>query len=377
MAKAEQLTRELTSYKIELEQTRGYLQCILQNSADMIFVTDVNGILISFSKGGEKVLGYAWEEIAGRSFEDFAEDPESFGRAMGTCQKEGYARALDMQFRHKEGKRVHCNASLMDLRNREDQRVCTVGICQDITQWKKLQEDLVHVDRLAEIGRIAAGVAHEINNPIAVIGQASGWAREVISDAKGVSQEDRKELDGIMAEIRDQTQRCRNITHGLLDFARDSAITRAELEVHELINETISFLKSELKHAPIELCLDFLDEPLLVNSDRALLEQVFVNLIGNAIHAVLEKGQGDGRIEILTRKTDSFVEISIRDNGVGIPEEDQAKIFELFYTTKPVGKGTGLGLPICQNIVHKLEGKITIESELGVGTTFKVQIPVS
>jgi signal transduction histidine kinase len=108
-----------------------------------------------------------------------------------------------------------------------------------------------------------------------------------------------------------------------------------------------------------------------------LLEQVFVNLLSNAIYALLEKGGANGRIEIRTVKAESHIEISFTDNGPGIPEKDQAKIFELFYTTKPPGKGTGLGLPICQNIVRNLGGEITFESAVGVGTTFTVRLPVS
>ena len=117
--------------------------------------------------------------------------------------------------------------------------------------------------------------------------------------------------------------------------------------------------------------------PLLVNSDPRLLEQVFVNLIANAIHALLEKEQDDRRIEIGTLRKDSQVEIRVEDNADGIPKEAQGKIFELFYTTKPPGKGTGLGLPISKNVVRNLGGELTFKSKVGVGTTFLVRIPVS
>ncbi|RLB82697.1 MAG: hypothetical protein DRH17_04865 [Deltaproteobacteria bacterium] len=371
------VTRKLASHKIELYQTRGYLQCILQNSADLIFATDVEGSLVSFSKGGEKVLGYSWEEVAGRPIKDFAEDPASFERIMGACQEKGSAVALDVPFRHKEGRTVFCNTSLMDLTNRKGQRVGMVGICQDITRWKKLQEELIRVDRLAEIGRIAAGVAHEINNPLAVIGEASGWAGDLIREAKGLSPDDRHELEDTVKKIGDQTRRCRNITHKLLDFARDSAPTKTAFDVHELLKRTITFLEPEIKHTAIKIDLNFAEGPLLVNSDPRLLEQVFVNLMTNAIYAVLEKGGDNGRIEIQTLKANSEIEISFKDNGVGISDEDQTKIFDLFYTTKPPRKGTGLGLPICQSIVRNLGGDITFESEAGIGTTFTVRIPIS
>jgi len=333
--------------------------------------------LVSISKGGEKVLGYSWIEVVGRPIKDFAEDPESFQPVMACCLKDGCALVLDVPFRHKGGKTVHCNVSLMDLINRDSQRVGTVGICQDITRWKRLQEDLVQVDRLAEIGRIAAGVAHEINNPVAVIREAAAWAGEVVADAKGLVADDRQELEEVMERIGAQTERCGNITHKLLGFARESRPSKSEFDIHELLKETISFLAPQLKHTIIKIDLAFAEGPLLMNSDPRLLEQVFVNLIGNAIHALLEKGGDDKRIALRTVRKDSEVEISVEDNAGGIPQEHQTKIFELFYTTKPPGKGTGLGLPISQNVVRSLGGEITFESKVGVGTTFRVRIPMS
>ena len=368
---------ELASYKIELHKITGYLQSILQNATDLIFATDAEGLLVSFSKGGEKVLGYSWEEVLGKPIMAFAQDPKSFEPIMLSCQAGGCDLALEVPFRHKDGSTVYCNASLMDLTNREGQRVGTVGICQDITRWKRLQEDLIQVDRLAEIGRIAAGVAHEINNPVAVISQASTWAAEVIRDADGLSSDDRQELEGVIRDIRTQTERCRDITHKLLGFVRSSPPIKSEFDLHELLERTVSFLRSELKHSPVEIHLDFAADSSSVSSNPKLLEQVFVNLIANAIHAIAEKGGESGRIAIRTIQNNSEIEISIEDNGTGIPKDAQGKVFDLFYTTKPPGKGTGLGLPICQNILRQLGGEITFVSEANAGTTFTVRIPVS
>ena len=367
--------QELASHKIELHQARGYLQCILQNSEDMIFATAVDGLLVSFSKGGEKVLGYSWEDVVGRPVKDLAEDPVSFEQFVATSRQDGSTVQLDIPFRHKEEGTVYCDVSLINLTNREGQRVGTVGVCRDITRWKKIQEELVRIDRLAEIGRIAAGVAHEMNNPLAIIGEASGWASGVVDEAKGLSPEDRQELEKAAKEISDQTKRCRKITHQLLDFARGSAPAKTEFDVQDLLKQSISLLKPELKHAPMEIDLKFTRGPLHMKSDPRMLEQIFVNLITNAVYGVREKRKG--RIEIKTVKTNSDVEISFDDNGIGIPVENQQKIFELFYTTKPPGKGTGLGLPICQNIVRKLGGGITFHSKPGVGSSFTVRIPLS
>jgi PAS domain S-box-containing protein len=341
----------------------------------MIFAAEVGGMLISFSKGGEKVLGFSWEELIGSQVKELAEVPASFEQFLNTSQQEGRSVQSDIAFRHKEGGTVYCNVSLINLTNREGLRIGTVGVCRDITLWKQIQEDLVRIDRLAEIGRIAAGVAHEINNPLAVIGEAAGWAGMVVSDAKGLSLEDREELEKATKEITAQTKRCRGITHQLLGFVRDSELSKTEFDVHELVNETINFLRPEIKHSSIEIDTRFMPGSLHMNSDSKLLEQVVVNLLTNAIHAVREKHGDKGRVVIRTLKTDSEVEIRFEDNGAGIPMENQQKIFELFYSTKPPGKGTGLGLPICQNIVQKLGGKISFQSKAGVGTTFTIHIP--
>jgi len=376
-AELKRVKQDLASYKIELHQTRGYLQCILQNSQDMIFATETGGMLVSFSRGGEKLLGYSPAELIGTYIKDLAEDPESFERFFISSQDEGPTVQFDIPFRHKKGDTVLCNVSLINLMNREGQRVGTVGVCRDITMWKKIQEDLVQVDRLAEIGRIASGVAHEINNPLAIIAEASGWAGMVISDAKGLNPEDRKELEKAIKEISHQTGRCRSITHELLDFARGSAPELTEFDIHDILRESINFLRPELKHTSIEVDTQFIPGPLPIKSDPKLLEQVFVNFITNAIHAIRSKGDDKGCIRIKTLTTDSDVEISFEDNGVGITEENQKKIFQLFFSTKAPGKGTGLGLPISQNIIKKLGGTITLDSKPGVGTNFTVRLPLS
>ncbi|MCJ7810457.1 MAG: HAMP domain-containing histidine kinase, partial [Desulfobulbaceae bacterium] len=139
---------------------------------------------------------------------------------------------------------------------------------------------------------------------------------------------------------------------------------------------SVSFIFPELKSKDVEVLFDLMEGPLQMHSEPRMLEQVFVNLLTNAIHAIEEKGNGAGHIQISTRLDEKSVVISIADNGTGIAPRDQKKIFELFYTTKPSGKGTGLGLPICRNIVHKLGGAIHVESTFWKGATFVVRIPI-
>ncbi|MBW1681481.1 MAG: PAS domain S-box protein [Deltaproteobacteria bacterium] len=375
--KLKRVSRELSTHRMELHQTRAYLHSILSNSNDMIFATDVGGILLSFSKGGEKVLGYTWEEAAGRFIQDFAVDPGKLEEHLAAAREKGSSVEPEFPFKHKDGHTVFCAVSLIRLTNPKGQTVGTVGICRDITLWKKIQDDLVRIDRLAEIGRTAAGIAHEINNPLAIISEISGWAKSVVKDAGGLSGDDREELETALSRILEQTKRCRNITHQLLDFSRDSAPTKKSFDLHAFLRETTTFLRPEIKHEPIEFVFDFSEKEEIVDSDPRLLEQVFVNLITNAIYAVKEKRPDKGLITLGVSSTEKEVRIRISDNGKGIPHEEQEKIFELFYTTKPPGVGTGLGLPICQQIIQKLGGKLTLESKPGEGTTFQVTLPRS
>ena len=361
----------------ELLQTRKYLQCILQNSNDMVFAMDVDGILVSLSKGGEQALGYAWEEAAGRAVRDLCVDPDKFDRLAALSRDKGSAVRLEFPFRHRRGHTVYCDVSLTALTNTEGKTVGAVGICRDITQWKQLQEDLIRVDRLAEIGRTASGIVHEINNPIAIIGEISGWIESVAADARGLNPEDRKEIETAVEHIQKQTRRCRNITHQLLSFVRDSAPSQTSVNIHNLLKGTVSFLNSEFKYNDIQVVFRLVQDPVLINTDRQMLEQVVFNLVSNAIYAVKEKGEKGGRIQIETVRDEAMLVIKISDTGIGISRENRERIYDLFFTTKPPGKGTGLGLPICQNIITKLGGTLSFETEAGVGTTFFVRLPAS
>ncbi|KPK25821.1 MAG: hypothetical protein AMK69_13300, partial [Nitrospira bacterium SG8_3] len=178
-------------------------------------------------------------------------------------------------------------------------------------------------------------------------------------------------------QIAEQTRRCRSITHQLLGFVRQAAPQKTEFDVNRLLNAAVDFVGPELKYAPIEVVRHFSKEPITMTSDPTMMEQVFVNLLTNAIHAINEKGGDHGKIEIKTLRADSEVEISITDNGTGIAKENQDKVLNLFFTTKPPGKGTGLGLSICQNILKTLNGSLSFHTEPGVGTTFTVHVPLS
>ncbi|OQY44750.1 MAG: hypothetical protein B6240_09960 [Desulfobacteraceae bacterium 4572_87] len=375
-------TEEALAEKTEvLRRNRDYLENVLENSRDMIFRVDSDGALISFSKGGESVLGYTGEELSGRNIKDLAEDPNGFDLLRVRCAENKETVKAEIQFQSKTGGIVYCRMALAPLTNTVGEVIGLSGVCRDITSWKKFKGDLIRVDRLAEVGRIASGIVHELNNPVAVIGEISGWIGAVASDAKGLDEEDREEIKTSVRHIGEQTRRCRNITRQLLSFVRESKLATSSLDTHELLKETVNLLTPELKFTDVEIVYNFMEEPVFINSDKQLLEQVFVNFISNAVYAVKEKGGKRGRITLETFLDDAgdppMVQINISDTGIGIPKKHQKSIYEYFYTTKPPGKGTGLGLPISRNIIKNLGGSLSVESEPGEGTTFTVRLPVS
>lgn len=359
----------------ECSRARRHLAAVLENSSDMVFATDADGILVSFNRGGERAIGYSSEQVMGRPARDLAADPSEFERLEALSRTEGRATHQEYPFRHKDGHIVRFDLSLIAITDSDGRFAGTSSVCRDTAPMKKFHDDLIRVDRLAEIGRTASGIAHEINNPVAVIGEISGWIEAVVGDAKGMAREDREELETAVQHIVKQVKRCRGITRQLLAYARDSEPAQTSLDVHELLRETVSFLNPELRHKDIEAVFDFMEGSLLLQSDKQMLEQIFVNLISNAIHAVKEKGEAGGRVVLKTSRDGSTVEIRVSDNGTGISEENQKRMYDLFFTTKPAGKGTGLGLPICRDIIGKLGGEFSFETQVGEGTTFIVRLP--
>lgn len=227
-----------------------------------------------------------------------------------------------------------------------------------------------HSDKLASIGRLAAGVAHEINNPLAIINEKAGLMKDLIQYGDLAQNKDR--FTQLIGSIQDSVARCRTITHRLLSFSKKIDRGREDFNINEAIKEVVGFIEKEIQTKGINMIFDFQENLPKIITDKGQLQQVLLNIINNAIDAV-EQG---GTIEIKTLLLDTnHIEISIKDNGIGIPKDKLKHIFEPFYTTKK--KGTGLGLYISYGIIKKLGGDIHVESEVGKGTIFTIKIPVN
>ncbi len=237
----------------------------------------------------------------------------------------------------------------------------------------RAQAQLAHASKLASVGELAAGIAHEINNPLAVINEEAGLIKDLMDPAFGEptpAQELRPHLDN----IEESVLRCRNITHKLLGFVRKTSVELRAQDLATVIDEVLDgLLGPELAVSNIEIVRDFAADVPPVLTDTNQLQQVLLNLLNNAVDAL---GGRAGTITVGIRRAGAKVEISVADTGRGMSQEQLGKIFVPFYTTKEVGKGTGLGLSVSYGIIKDLGGSIDVESNLGEGSTFTITLPI-
>lgn len=236
-----------------------------------------------------------------------------------------------------------------------------------------MNEQVVETGKLASVGELAAGIAHEINNPIAIMIEEAGWIEDLFAEEPCLADERSTEVKRALKQIETQGVRCKEITHKLLSFARRTDPRLVEVQINDLVEEILSISEQRSKFSSVKLVRNLAPGlPTLVASPSEL-QQVFLNLINNSLDAM---GPDGGTIEITSRIADGYVVVDVADTGQGIPKATIARMFDPFFTTKPVGKGTGLGLSICYGIIKKLGGKITVNSAVGVGTTMHIHLPI-
>ena len=236
---------------------------------------------------------------------------------------------------------------------------------------KKIEQQMVATERLASLGTLAAGVAHEINNPLAIISESTGWMRQLLArdELKGMLR--RADFEKALDKVEKSVERARRITHQLLSFVRKTDSTFSQLDLTGLIDETVQFLEHETKKRGIKIIRKTASASASVWSDPYRIRQALVNLLTNAVQAIGTEGE----ITLAVEDSADHTAITVSDNGPGIPGENLARIFEPFFSTKSPGEGTGLGLFVTRGIIEKLGGTVTVESEVGKGASFCVRLP--
>lgn len=238
-----------------------------------------------------------------------------------------------------------------------------------------LSDKVLETGRLASIGELAAGIAHEINNPVAIMVEEGGWIDDILSTDRPVGPEDLAEIRRAVQMIRTQGSRCKDITYKLLSFARKTDPIARPVDVNGLVEEVVGLLAQKSRFALVNMETHLAPDLPPVHVSPTEMQQVVLNLLNNAVDAINEKT--GGVINITTGREGDRLVLAVEDSGEGIPEANLPRIFDPFFTTKPVGKGTGLGLSICYGIIDKMGGTIKVASSVGKGTTFTVSLPMT
>ena len=362
----EEANNDLRATYNNLSETKYYLQMILDNSKAVIITTDNDGKIVEFNREAEALLEYKKDEAIGKDVLMLYENPEQRNELISRSRfKDGEIWAVrnrEVTLRSKSGKLFYVSPPLSALVNDRGGIVGTVGIGKDISEQKMLQLKLIQSEKLAGIGTLASGIAHEINNPLAgILGMA-----EAIRD-----EDDTGIIKSYANDIIRYSTDAGKIVKELSAYSR-SAHNEAQstVDLSVVIEDSLKLVKHAVPLTSIEEVHNLKKDSLLFANANEL-QQVFVNLIINAIHAIND----GGRLIINCLREGKFVKATVSDTGHGISREHISRIYDPFFTTKPPGKGTGLGLYIVYRIVTRYGGSVDVESTEGEGTTFTLKFP--
>ena len=359
----------------ELVRTRAYLQNILDNAPVMIITADLEGRIVSFNRHAEACYGYDAKEVIGKPVTALFGSHEEWEPLSRRLKQGGTIHDHETTRVRKDGSQMVVSVTLAQLKDSAGNPIGTVAMSRDITQRQLLLNQIIQNERLAALGRLAAGVAHEINNPMAVIAEISGYLEDLTEQGPGTGRRivDRELQEGL-PKISAQIRRCRSITSRLLSFARKSEVHMEVADISLALDEILPFLAKEARLAGVQIHRRLKRDIPRVNIEDLQLEEIVINLIKNAIDAMSSRGYGN--IWLFSEQKNGRVILSIKDDGPGISKDIMDRLFDPFLTTKPVGQGTGLGLSICYGIVKHHGGDIIVDSEPDKGTTFQVILPV-
>jgi PAS domain S-box-containing protein len=347
-----------------LEQEASYGRAIDGAPACILTVDAGAGTLLDVNLVAERLLGYSREELRGRAFHDVLPPGERAraGLLWRAALQHGHASRDDLHLLTRQGELVpvFANAGHIEYGPRRWVQL----ICVDISDRKRLESQLIQSEKMAAIGQLAAGIAHELRNPLAIVMNALYDLGQIVDGRNAEVVEDLR-----IAE--EEIGRAQAIIKNLLEFSRESGAELDQLDVNDLLGRTLQLMQKYLQDAGVRVTTDFGTIPLCLANTNAM-RQIALNLITNAVQAMPRGGE-------LTLRTaavgGNLIRLEVRDTGVGIPAEHLQDIFNPFYTTKAPGQGTGLGLSVVHSILRRYRGEIRVASAVGVGTTFTIDLP--
>ena len=358
---------------------RDHLEQIVDQANVLVIATDLTGRVTVWNRAMARLTGFPREVVVGRELLPWLSEAGMSELAQIMKQVAAGADSSNCEVRLPSVSgtvaRAAFNVAIVRAEGGQPSAVLAVG--QDVTALRVLQNQVIHAEKLATVGQIAAGVAHEINNPLTSI---QACVEAVLHKASMATQgRVPNQIEPVDVErlkrIQDGAERIRRFTHDLVGYARPSRVEIERLDLNEVVEHALSFCEHIFVEAKATLDRDLAANLPPVRAVRDQVMQVVTNLVTNAAQALGAKG---GTIRVRTfHDGEATVGLAVTDTGAGIREEHRASIFDPFFTTKPAGSGTGLGLSVVRNIVYAHGGQITFQSKLGSGTTFVVTLPVS
>jgi PAS domain S-box-containing protein len=358
-----QLYSSLEQKALEIARLKDFSENIVESLNIGVLAVDLDGIVESWNTRMEQLFGVLRRDAVGRRLSSLL--PAELAQEIAARGDQEHITGIYKQRLHHQGNNLTLNVSITPLVSKSNERIGRLLLFDDVTQRERMEEQMTQTEKLTSLGLLAAGVAHEVNTPLAVI---SNYIQML---AKQMPEGDPRQ--SIIDKIVKQTFRASEIVNNLLNFSRTGAAAAASVDVNRVVEETLSLVAHPLKTAQIQVVKELGDSLPPVHGSANKLQQVFLNLFLNARDAM----PGGGMLEVRTGAHNGSVEIEIADTGAGIPREDIHRIFDPFFTTKSNGRGTGLGLSVSYGIIKEHAGKIDVRSTPGKGTAFHVEFPAA
>jgi len=354
---------------LALQEAEAKYHDLYENAPVAYYSADINGFIRDCNKAGHIWVGYKYEELIGANCRDFyTEESRIKAKELFEKLKQGHkVEDEEMSFVRRDKEIIYGLLSISAVKDDKGKIIATRGIVKDITERRKLTQQLMMQDRLVSIGELVSGVAHEINNPLTGI---IGFSEMLLK--RDFPEEAIEDIQAIL----DESKRIAGIVRNLLTFARKQPQEKAAVNINEIVQRVLALRAYEQRANKIKVITDFAPELAQVQANASQLQQVFLNLVINAEYFMKEV-HGKGTLTLNAVNSGDFVRISVADDGPGISAENMRHLFNPFFTTKPQGKGVGLGLSISKGIIEEHGGRLYAESQPGKGATFVIELPIT
>jgi two-component system NtrC family sensor kinase len=369
------LAKEVERQTAETEAQRRFIEAIIDSLPLSLYAVDRQYRVVAWNRNRElgelgiprgSALGKNVFKVLTRQPRDVLE--EEFSRVFAS----GEIERIEQETTTTRGEVRHWLISKIPMWADTSGRVThVITVGEEVTDRVEAQRAVGRAEKLAAVGRLAAGVVHEINNPLATISACAESLESRLNEGAFDSSPMVEDLREYLGLIRSEAFRCKSITMGLLDFSRTRASDHVTINLDDVISSAVRLLTHQKRRSAVEFKVDIAEDLLPVSGDPGQLQQALIALATNALDAMVISGI----LTIVARNHEGRVIVEVTDNGVGIPPENLPKIFEPFFTTKEVGKGTGLGLAVCYGILTEHGGSLDVQSTVGVGTTFTITLP--